>query len=158
MATINISSSEPVTVIVNGKTADFGPSAPPSVPSGRVQPVPAVTTMPPPYTDVGAGNQDPRAATPEAGRAIGVQFTIVEGSKDRNLRFFGDPGQFWSYNSWAIFNMGGTRLMGADNATVTGTLGTQIPPEMMMTLAPGTYVLGFALDAAGRVASQFVQG
>lgn len=160
MSTIRIDSNEPVTVIVNGKQADFGPApGGGGAPSGRMQPVPSVTSMPVPYTDLGSGNHDPRPASVSPGSPVGVRFTIDPNARnERNLRFFGHPGQFWSYNSWAIFDAGGGRVMGEDNVAVVGTLGFRIPEAALMQLGGGTYTLGFACDAGGTLASQFVQG
>ena len=73
------------------------------------------------------------------------------------MKWFGSPGQFWSRNSWAIFDSGGGRVMYADDLLVAGTLGTEIDTATLGKLGAGQYTVGVSVNGSGTLAFQFVQ-
>jgi hypothetical protein len=115
--------------------------------------LPSVTTKPDAFADLGSSNQDPKTIQVVPNQVVGVDFTA--GEAGRVLRWFGHPGAFFKHSSWAIFDSGGGRVMGADNVTAVGTLGTAVDAATLAHLSAGaTYRLGVTTDGAGELAIQ----
>lgn len=130
-----------------------GGSGTPPAP-GAVAPV---TVKPSAFADLGVGSMGDVQKNVAAGEIVGLTFTVDPNKKnERKIKWEGHPGQFWTHNSWAIFDSGGQRVFYADNAVVSGTLGAFIEGELMQ-LGGGTYTVGIATNGNGRLAFFWIQ-
>lgn len=132
--------------------------------SGGTAPTPpasAVPVMVKPATsgDLGTGDTSGQVqSSVSPGVPVGLTLTIVAGAKnERRIKWEGHPGQFWSRNSWAIFDSAGNRALFADDQVVVGTLGSEVGTDVLRLLGAGTYTFGLAVNGSGRLAHFFVQ-
>lgn len=150
MVKVNIESEgHPVEVAVDG--APY--TGPVSAGGSSGSDLPGITTKPDTIGSLGSGNDGPQERVVSAGEVIGYNFS-VGGGTFRKIQWAG-PGAF-DRTSWAVFDSGGSRVVGVDNQLVSGTLGWAVTAELN-NLSPGEYVFAVSVNRGINLGTQFTQ-
>jgi hypothetical protein len=115
-----------------------------------------ITTKPDAFADVGVDRGNPKQIVVSPGQVVAVDFVVADGDRPSAVKWFpaGANGAHFRRTSWSIFDSGGSRVAGADNYGISGTLGWAVDDAILSKLGHGSYRLGVSVDAGGNLAFQ----